>query len=73
MYIDDKATEEPPAKTSSSRTRKATKSRNGDSAQEGLHCQEKQSVEERISSLEQEVLRLLLENQQLSVTKAGLG
>ena len=72
MYVDDKATEEPSGKTSSSRTRKSTKSRNGDSTQEDLYCQEKQ-LQERILSLEQEVLTLLLENNQFGVTKAGLG
>ena len=72
MYTDDEATEEPPKKTSYITTRKLAKSRNGDSAWEDLYCQEKQ-LQERIYSLEQEVIKLQLENNSLSVTKASLG
>ena len=68
MYrSDNEGTKEPPAKTI-----KSTKSRKGDSAREVLPSKERQ-LQDIIRSLEQEVIKLQLENSHLSVTNAGLG
>ena len=76
MYTDDEGSEEPPppAKVSSSRTGKSTRTRKGDSesAREELHSKEKQ-MQDRIHSLELEVIKLQLENSQLSITRPGIG
>lgn len=68
MYVDDEVPKEPPGNGSSKSTGKATKGWDTDSAREDLRRKE-----ERIQSLEQEVIKLQLENNLLTVTKPGIG
>lgn len=72
MYVGDKVSKKPSGKSSLKGAGNSTKGQESDTAQKDYHRKEKDS-KERIHSLEQEVIKLQLQNSYLTIKKPSVG